>query len=340
LLRILEVYEAGSGQKLNLNKTHIFFSRNTSMERKHEILLLLGLTEAHRIDKYLELPSFVGKSRNEAFKYILEKVSHKLENWKIKFLSQAGKEILLKAVIQAIPTYSMGVFQLPISLCKELNQLMQSFWWSHMSNNSKIWMSWAKMGRSKSIGGLGFRDLVVFNKAFLAKQGWRILQDSNSVAAQILKAKYFPKCTFLEAPLGSKPSFAWRSLFNDKDLLSQGLIWRIGNGKSVKIWGDRWLPTPTTYVAELIDEEQWSWKVNLLQEVFSEEEAKIISNIPLSPLLPKDKLIWRGTTHGEFSVRSAYHLGKELQDLAGGQCSSEVQARKVWKALCALEVPN
>ncbi|XP_062167104.1 uncharacterized mitochondrial protein AtMg00310-like [Alnus glutinosa] len=116
------------------------------------------------------------------------------------------------------------------------------------------------MGRSKSIGGLGFRDLVVFNKALLAKQGWRILQDSNFVAAQILKAKYFPKCTFLEAPLGSKPSFAWRTLFNAKDLLSQGLIWRIGNGKSVKIWGDKWLPTPTTYVAELIDEEQGSWK--------------------------------------------------------------------------------
>jgi hypothetical protein len=106
-----------------------------------------------------------------------------LKIWKIKFLSQAGKEILLKVVIQVIPTYIMGVFQLPISLSKELNQLMQSFWLSHMSNNSKIhWMSWAKMGKSKSIEGLGFRDLVVFNKALLAEQGWRILQDSNSVA--------------------------------------------------------------------------------------------------------------------------------------------------------------
>jgi hypothetical protein len=218
------------------------------MERKHEILLLSRLTEAHRIDKYLGLPSFVGKSRNDAVKYILEKVSLRLKNWKVKFLSQAGKEILLIAVIQAIPTYSMGVLQLPISLCKELNQLMQNFWWSHMSNNSKIhWMSWAKMGRSKSIGGLGFRDLVVFNKALLAKQGWRILQDPNSMAAQILKVKYFPNCSFLEALLGSKPSFAWKSLCNAKDLLFQCLIWRIGDGKSVKIWGDRWLPIPTTF---------------------------------------------------------------------------------------------
>jgi hypothetical protein len=243
------------------------------MERKQEILLPLGLTETHRIDKYLGVPSFVGRSRNEAFKYILENVSQRLENWKVKFLSQAGKEVLLKAVIQAILTYSMGVFQLPISLCKELNQMIQTFWWSHMSNNFKIhWMSWTKMGRSKSIGGLGFRDLVVFNKALLAKQGWRIMQDLTSMAAQILKAKYFPNCTFLVAPLGSKPSFAWRSLCNAKDLMVQGLIWRIGDGKSVKIWGDRWLATPTTFVvqscpiildasshvANLIDEEQRS----------------------------------------------------------------------------------
>jgi hypothetical protein len=77
-------------------------------------------------------------------------------------------------------------------------------------------------------------------------------------------------------------------------------------------------------VADLIDEELGSWKVNLFQEIFSKEEAKIISNIPLSPLLPRDELIWRGTTHGEFTVRSAYHLGKELQEMAVGQCSSGV----------------
>jgi hypothetical protein len=102
LLRILGVYEAGFGKKLNLNKTSIFFSRNTSMERKQEILMMSSLTEAHRIDKYLGLPSFVGRSKYEAFKYILEKVSSKLENWKVKFLFQARKEVLLKETVQAI----------------------------------------------------------------------------------------------------------------------------------------------------------------------------------------------------------------------------------------------
>jgi hypothetical protein len=127
LLRILGIYEATSGQKLNLQKTSIFFSRNTSHSRREEILSLSGLTEAHKFDTYLGLPALVGKSKTQAFNNIKEKVGLKLSNWKVKFLSQAGKEVLLKAVVQAVSAYSMSVFMLPTTLCKDLNNLMQQF---------------------------------------------------------------------------------------------------------------------------------------------------------------------------------------------------------------------
>jgi hypothetical protein len=77
----------------------------------------------------------------------------RLHDWKTKFLSQAGKEILLKAVIQAIPTYSMSIFLLPVGLCADINSIMQKFWWGHKENESKIhWMSWKKMSLSKTKG--------------------------------------------------------------------------------------------------------------------------------------------------------------------------------------------
>lgn len=69
---------------------------------------------------------------------VSRRVWKRLNDWKVHFLSLAGKEILIKAVFQVIPTYCMSVFSLPISLCKELNGLMQRFWWGHKENNSKI----------------------------------------------------------------------------------------------------------------------------------------------------------------------------------------------------------
>jgi hypothetical protein len=170
VLRLLGLYEGGSGQKINLQKTSIFFSRNTSLERRQEILALSGLSEATCCDTYLGLPTLVGRSRIQSFSRIKDRVWKRLNDWKVRFLSQAGMEILLKAVVQAIPTYCMSVFLLPVSLCKKLNQMMQNFWWN-MANESKIhWMCWEKLGRAKTAGGLGFRDLILFNKALLAKQ--------------------------------------------------------------------------------------------------------------------------------------------------------------------------
>ncbi|XP_059446701.1 uncharacterized protein LOC132178276 [Corylus avellana] len=128
ITKILEKYEAASGQSLNKNKTSIFFSRNTSLERRNEIIQLSGLQAAHSFDKYLGLPTLVGKSRYQSFKTIKDKVWSCLNNWKLNFLSQAGKEVLLKAVVQAILTYCMSVFQLPVVLCREINRMMKRFW--------------------------------------------------------------------------------------------------------------------------------------------------------------------------------------------------------------------
>jgi hypothetical protein len=160
-MRILEIYENGSGQKLNLQKTAILFSRNTCEAKRQEILNSLGFSEVERIDKYLGLPSFIGKSKIQSFNSIKDRVQQRLNNWKIKFLSQAGKEILLKSVVQAIPTYSMSVFLFPISLCRDLEGMMQRFWWGHMANDSRVhWMSWKRMGRAKTMSWIQGFDYV------------------------------------------------------------------------------------------------------------------------------------------------------------------------------------
>ena len=123
------MYEAASGQKINIDKFLFFFSVNTSKEKKNETLNILGPMQDSRHSKYLGLPSIIGKSRNEVFAEIKERMGRKLSGWKEKILSIGGREILIKAVPQVIPTYTISCFQLPKGLCDEIEGMMRRFWW-------------------------------------------------------------------------------------------------------------------------------------------------------------------------------------------------------------------
>ena len=78
--------------------------------------------------KYLGLPAVVGKKKKASFNYIKERVWSKFQGWKEKLLSQAGREILLKAMVQAIPTFAMSCFKLPVGLCDEIEALIRKFY--------------------------------------------------------------------------------------------------------------------------------------------------------------------------------------------------------------------
>jgi hypothetical protein len=294
LSNCLKNYEIASSQKLNTSKTVIFFSRSTPQETREKILEESRIPNSQRYDTYLGLPTLVGKSRKKEFKSIIDKVWKRLQDWKLKFLSQAGREILLKVVIQAIPTYCMSVFMLPKTLCSKINSLMQQFWWGASGIH---WMRWSKMGIPKSKGGMGFRDFNYFNKALLAKQCWRLWSSPDGLVSQILRAKYYTNSTILEVKLGANPSYAWRSILGACDILKEGLFCRIGNGEKTRIWGDKWVPISTTYaihsvpkeldgeakVVELIDRDCLGWNREKLDNLFHPEEVNAILKVPIRP---------------------------------------------------------
>jgi len=134
----------------------------------------------------------------------------------------------------------------------------------------------------------------------------------------------------------------WRSIASARTLLKEGLIWRIGSGLEVNIWGDKWLPSPTTYtiqsprrllptntkVIELIDQGTKWWNWHLLHTLFLTEEVEVILRIPLSRYGQKDVLIWRGSTTSEFIVQSAYHMEQDRLERQGGEGSDEYLLEK------------
>ena len=151
-------------------------------------------------------------------------MSRKIAGWKGKLLSNAGREILIKVVAQATPTYTMSCFKLLDSLCSDLNLLMGKFWWGQKANERKLaWVSWEKLCSPKVDGEMGFRDFKAFNLALLAKQGWRILKNSDSLVYKVFKAKYFAETTFLEAQMGRKTSHIWRSILSAREVIKMGV---------------------------------------------------------------------------------------------------------------------
>ena len=179
------------------------FNKGVHPARRTAIAIALDIREVLSHDKYLGLPTVVGRSRKKPFLFIVDRLKRRLSCWMGRLASWAGREVLIKAVAQAIPTYSMSVFKLSVDLCHTIQASINRFWWGHKQDGRKIhWLGASKLSLSKEDGGLGFRDMEAFNNALLAKRFWRLLQNKSPLLLNLLRAKYFPHGDILHASLG------------------------------------------------------------------------------------------------------------------------------------------
>lgn len=134
--------------------------------------------------------------------YVEQNVRQRIEGWSKRFLPWAGKEVLLKSVAQAMPTLTMSVYLMSISLCERLERCMNKYWWDNESGGGIHWLTWDRMSMAEVVGGLGFKQLHNFNLALLGKQGWLLLTNPTTLVARIFQARYYPKSSFMEATVG------------------------------------------------------------------------------------------------------------------------------------------
>jgi hypothetical protein len=207
---ILNRYERSTGQLVSLGKCSIMYGAGCNQEVQTEIKSILNYETETFEGKYLGLPVPEGSMKKGKFKPTKERFRKRASDWSERYMSSGAKETLIKSILQALATYAMGVFKFPMGLLEELSNIIRDFWWGDEENKKRMhWMAWDKVARPKAHGGVGFRDLRIFNQALLARQAWRLLQSPNSLCALLLKAKYYPSAHLLDIVFIQNTSPTW-----------------------------------------------------------------------------------------------------------------------------------
>jgi len=176
------------------------------------------------------------------------------------------------------------------------------------------------MTKPKASGGLGIRDIQLFNQALLAKQAWRILTAPNSLLARVLMGKYCHKESFLKTQVTTACSHGWRSILHGRDLLSEGIGKAIGNGETTKVWADSWtslhenvkpygpiLEKDLNLTVAVLLTSDMEWNTKRIEELLPQLLPQIKQLQP-SRSKAEDKYVWQlPLSTGVYSTKSGYN---------------------------------
>lgn len=222
-----------------------------------------------------------------------------------KLLSLAGKLVLMKSVLFAMPSHAMTCFKLSVSLCKRIQSAVTRFWWDDNTGKKKmVWVSWDKLTQPKSNGGVGFHDFQCYNDAFLAKISWRLIHKPHSLLGRILLGKYCQDANMLSVQHKAAKSHGWRGILIGRDLIAKNSGWLVGDGQSIELWMDAWLDfsrgnkliglatqeSQGLKVSPLLNPETADWDCRKIHEICPNFNDQILKIKPSKSGAP-DKLI-------------------------------------------------
>uniref|UniRef100_A0A803P9C5 Reverse transcriptase n=1 Tax=Cannabis sativa TaxID=3483 RepID=A0A803P9C5_CANSA len=298
--RALDIYHRASGQQLNADKSVMSFSPNTPESVQNSFQQILGMPICECHESYLGLPAYSERDKSQLFSNIKEKIWKLMHAWNDKIFSIGGKEVLLKAVVQSIPTYAMSCFRLSAKFCKEIEAMMARFWWGSTSDNKEIhWKKWRFLCKSKGSGATG---------GGLSSITWQGIVWGRELLAKGLRLK-----------VGTGSSI---SCVDDS--------WIPGH-KSFKPYcytGDH-----SNVVADYISSNR-EWNLELLNTHFSPHDVEHILTIPLSFLPTNDRWIWHYDVSGDYSVSTGYNFASSLEEDDISSCSHTQETWwKAWESI-------
>ncbi|XP_031111969.1 uncharacterized protein LOC116015942 [Ipomoea triloba] len=350
----LRAFCAASGQKVSLPKSSVFFSRNTNPDLQQRISETLGMLVVSDMGKYLGVPSHHGRLSKESFSGIIDRIRAKLAGWKSKSLSLAGRYTLVQSVLTSIPYYTMQTTLLPKGVVLAIERITRDFLWGSKEGERKCHLvKWEVLTKSKEFGGLGIRKLEPMNLAFLAKLGWRLIQDEECLWVQLLKAKYsIPSTDCTTWKPKTNMSNAWKGILRAVPILVQGTRKLVRNGNKTAFWRDTWLEDRPLYqlATSLVPWNEldrpvshyWNantgWQWEALNQMLPEEVlSRLAARMLHEGQNMDDETGWKDQASGDFSVRTVYNIatgeGVSIEAAKWNMWNMCPAADRVWRAV-------
>ncbi|XP_026383991.1 uncharacterized protein LOC113279510 [Papaver somniferum] len=344
---ILDLYSSFSGQIINFFKSSIHFSNGCSPYNKWRTVQILSVREMETNEKYLGTYPLKSDCSIDTFEPLVSKFGNKLSSYRSFYVNSAGRIVLSKNVLAAIPNYSMGISKLLKGVTNQISRIQRAFWWGHETSTRKChFISWDKVEKAKENGGLGLRNMQQVNISLVSNLVWRFLTCIYASWVQLYKSKYLQSLSFWDCdpkPGGSK---TWRDMLSVRNLFTNNCVWFIGSGCNIHIWNDPWIPNvpgfrPTKLpdsrvqvetVSDLFIQGQNQWNIELLLQVFPQDQVEEITNI----YIPRDdqvmdKLVWLKTPSGNFTSKSCYKL--QADNVATTSSMSAFPWKLLWKQM-------
>ena len=146
ILEVLDNFCNMAGQKINVNKSRIFFSPNVTGRKKNTIFKKLGMVATQNLGRYLCFPLLHQGRNGNAFNFLIERVQNKLAGWQSKLLSEAGKLVLVKSAAFPIADYYMQYHALPIKVCNAIEKLIRNFYGAQLMRKRKsTWLTGTRL---------------------------------------------------------------------------------------------------------------------------------------------------------------------------------------------------
>lgn len=213
-----------SGPCINFSKFAMCVSPNGRLECKSYLQLILGVNVTYNIGNYVGLPLCFSMRKGDYFSTLKERIWKIVQGWRGNMFLVSGKEVIIKSIAQATPTYTMSSFKLPKDFCKDVERIIAVFLWGLIGGKRKLrWKRWSHICQPKEFGGLNFRGLENFNQALIAKQVWCLLKFPNLLVSKILKGCYFPDSDILCASSSKGSSYLWQGLLWGRNLFENGI---------------------------------------------------------------------------------------------------------------------